>query len=823
MELIKAAIKAVFYDYPVQKLIEEIGNQSNRSTLLSSARFLINYRENSFSLSELEALISYIKTLCKNSDSKYSYTDYCDDDYSSCFVLLYETANRILTYASGEARVIFNQLFKWQDLVRYLGEDLMVVPFLAHKDLEFSFHRTEFLWESVIGHNNTDLNALLDHGLCDVHSHLGASTEIVELNWINIMNSIRDVSKLARKHLNQTKDYEPQISIEGKRCSPEFMYVVAASIRVALHKHLIQKEEFPHDALKEVLSLSDDLIGLRTYKTNLQNKINALRLSCSSIIDRNKWDYALANTNDTSSPYKIYAGERMLFYEYFRRLASGEQSLHTISKYVFLYESIKIRFRKEFIQTNSIVGLANFSEYNDRKSALLHNGLKAIKTNIAIKTSIRAQTSDALEARVNLDYLDEIPRDIRHPDLKNVYGWTNIRSIASQLTFVVHFIKEKDKANDAYESYTYRNHHIERNLERQVKTLVQKKHRRRVPLLSGIDAAGMELNCRPEVFGQLFRYYQASCDANVTYHVGEDFYDLADGLRAIEETVVFCHMRKGSRLGHCLALGIDTLQYYSKRYYCTIIPKQVLLDNIVWTLVKIEEYNISSKITSKTKFELQVKARELYAEIGYGELNLQFDLLSYYNSIYLRSDNTFIDESRLDKWSVASKCTHQKSVLARKDQFAIILRDKYKTDFKIKQKGEETTIYNFPQGYDVAIEGIQYNLMLDLSKLGIGIECNPTSNLRIGHFDKYDQHPIFRFMHMDGKLNNSSVDKICASINTDDKGIFATSLKNEYSLIALAILKMKDQDGKNIYNQETMLKFVAEIIENNRKQRFTID
>ena len=33
-------------------------------------------------------------------------------------------------------------------------------------------------------------------------------------------------------------------------------------------------------------------------------------------------------------------------------------------------------------------------------------------------------------------------------------------------------------------------------------------------------------------------------------------------------------------------------------------------------------------------------------------------------------------------------------------------------------------------------------------------------------------------------------------------------------------MKKKDSNGDNMYNRETMLKFVSEIIENNRKQRF---
>ena len=66
--------------------------------------------------------------------------------------------------------------------------------------------------------------------------------------------------------------------------------------------------------------------------------------------------------------------------------------------------------------------------------------------------------------------------------------------------------------------------------------------------------------------------------------------------------------------------------------------------------------------------------------------------------------------------------------------------------------------------------------MAVIVKKKIAIETNPSSNVKIGPIDGYIDHPIFRFM----------ANGINVSINTDDKGIFATSLSNEYSLIANA-------------------------------------
>lgn len=69
---------------------------------------------------------------------------------------------------------------------------------------------------------------------------------------------------------------------------------------------------------------------------------------------------------------------------------------------------------------------------------------------------------------------------------------------------------------------------------------------------------------------------------NITYHVGEDFFDIADGLRAVEEAMIYFNLKNGDRLGHCLVLGTDVRKYYTMRYNTICCTKQVLLDNMAW-------------------------------------------------------------------------------------------------------------------------------------------------------------------------------------------------------------------------------------------------
>ena len=78
----------------------------------------------------------------------------------------------------------------------------------------------------------------------------------------------------------------------------------------------------------------------------------------------------------------------------------------------------------------------------------------------------------------------------------------------------------------------------------------------------------------------------------------------------------------------------------------------------------------------------------------------------------------------------------------------------------------------------------------------IAIECNPSSNYKIGEMRRYDEHPITKFYNKG--LNTPYKDHhICVSINTDDAGVFSTTLEREYSLIALALEKVEDEHFSN--------------------------
>ena len=101
-----------------------------------------------------------------------------------------------------------------------------------------------------------------------------------------------------------------------------------------------------------------------------------------------------------------------------------------------------------------------------------------------------------------------------------------------------------------------------------------------------IDACSQEIGCRPEVFACAFRLLKNHVtpfptgmetselpQLKISYHVGEDFLDVVDGLRAIDEAIVFLNLKCGDRLGHALALGVDVEEWYQSKSYRIMINK----------------------------------------------------------------------------------------------------------------------------------------------------------------------------------------------------------------------------------------------------------
>ena len=130
---------------------------------------------------------------------------------------------------------------------------------------------------------------------------------------------------------------------------------------------------------------------------------------------------------------------------------------------------------------------------------------------------------------------------------------------------------------------------------------------------------------------------------------------------------------------------------------------------------------------------------------------------------------------------------------------ALELFDQYHKDDVIK-RGAEAVAFTIKESYVKdfykLLEAIQEQLLKEIENKRISIECNPTSNYKIGEMLNYDEHPILKFYNS-GLNTPYNKHDIAVSINTDDQGVFSTSLEREYSLIALAMERNQTEGFQN--------------------------
>ena len=325
-----------------------------------------------------------------------------------------------------------------------------------------------------------------------------------------------------------------------------------------------------------------------------------------------------------------------------------------------------------------------------------------------------------------------------------------------------------------------------------------------------------------------FIYESHFSNLGITYHAGEDFLDITDGLRAIDETILFLNYSPGDRIGHALALGIDPFEYYKLKNNTLIMSKQDYLDNIAWILSKVDILNIS--ISSTLRNQLEYEFKRVYQEI-YN--SLPCDLGIYYQSWLLRGDDPFLYYGKDNKdgekesysfWNSSGINNYLNEMkIARLNN---LVRDevmKYHFDADAKIKGREYSEFPIYQEYANVINELQSKMRFELAKKHIAIECNPTSNQVIGSYKRYANHPILNF-------NNSELFKdyslckhnpqLSVSINTDDQGVFSTSLENEYALMAIALEKEVDDNGQAKYNKRFIYDYLNQIREMGHEQQF---
>ncbi|HSK77595.1 MAG TPA: hypothetical protein VLQ45_14180 [Thermoanaerobaculia bacterium] len=356
-----------------------------------------------------------------------------------------------------------------------------------------------------------------------------------------------------------------------------------------------------------------------------------------------------------------------------------------------------------------------------------------------------------------------------------------------------------------------------------------------VPFLVGIDAANLELPTPPEVFAPAFRFLREypietrtvsrpfdrfgtyreilslleNRRLGMTYHVGEEFRHLLSGLRAIAETIEFLAPRPGDRLGHAIALAVEPEVWAEQIGYQAVLPKQEWLDTLVWVHHFLGSgYDLLGGLGVEDR--IQQLSRAIYGASRAGDAGGAGDwpIPTLHDAWSLRQlDPYSVDLERIlrdREYSIRDRTRHgvhhqrwadvQARVLAEVNEHvgsnqAYKLLRLYWYHSEVRKEGDRITTVDMQpdrEAWLALCHAVQEKMKTLVRSRELVVEVNPSSNRIIGPFAEMSHHHVFRMTLNDAQRLSR---EIRVTVNTDDPGVFNTSLAHEYYLLGEILLR----------------------------------
>lgn len=389
---------------------------------------------------------------------------------------------------------------------------------------------------------------------------------------------------------------------------------------------------------------------------------------------------------------------------------------------------------------------------------------------------------------------------------KIITGWESFRweclergGRVPKLRLVAHFIKERDKARlGKLPRFTLRHAKLRHELWVKAWSLVGawENDPKLRAYLAGVDAASNELETPPEVFAPVFRFLRRRGVKHFTYHAGEDFHHLVGGLRAIYEAVEFLGMARGDRIGHGTAAGIDP------KLWLAHVGKEFPMSRGEWLDDMLFAFHLLIENPDGCLEGRLARLRSKISECG--------------RIVY---GNAFTVDELVKAWELRRFCPMH--LLARRSAevpTALWNREEWEESRSVdpgntalevvRRYHREDCRKRYHEKVRVGAEDIfraedmvelQTLVLKTLHEKEVVIETLPTSNVRISFYKDLDQHHMWRWLD----LPQGSGFKVAPPIvmGTDDAGIFATNIYNEYCQVYSTLLgshKLNHQEARRV-------------------------
>lgn len=614
------------------------------------------------------------------------------------------------------------------------------------------------------------LEELKETGGCtDLHLHLNGALE-TDLTWQDFLTNPMEVLDELNNAFNNERVKEQYLQFSTLR-SPEDIYEllrVAGVLRELLYAYLFNDNK--HKLIENGGSFDELLIRIRSY-------------SLSHVVERHPESYI---SKALSQPLCL---EGLFYLRMFHYLSSHLDN-DTVSGLFLYYLSILGLCNRMLVHQTSSYGFQEFQK-------ITLNGFREYSERYYNRRFLQMSGNDLK----NIKYLEGrfSPKDSQNKNeqiLSNVLeGWkqlqarqTDLGLPVSSLNLVAHFIKKVDKHPDERVRYRQLRQDLSFRTDLLIQLLQDKSELS--GMITGIDAAASEFDTPPEVFAPSYRKLRKAGYGHFTYHAGEDFYHVLSGLRAIYEAIMFLDLQRTDRIGHAVAAGVPVGIWRENIGNYILIRKGEWLDNLVFAFNLISNFNLTELTPLLPLIQLQIEK--------YG-----FEIYKVHVPVSLYVDS-WLSRYR-DPEQVLSK-----SIIDFNDINLDTLFARYHSREVSNRYNEIIRINTFELFGEKELTQLQKELLAFMHQKEIVIETLPTSNVMIGTHREYATYHL----HSWYKWKKEGLPLPPIIIGSDDAGIFATNIYNEYCNIYCQFF----YDNK--MNAEEIISFIRELDDNSRLYAF---
>ncbi|WP_339274343.1 hypothetical protein MKY59_25105 [Paenibacillus sp. FSL W8-0426] len=670
---------------------------------------------------------------------------------------------------------------------------------------------------------DASLHDVMQRGVAENHIHASAAFNFSHL-WQLVMNNAEAEHFLTCFETNHLAE-----------SSQVYCYILVARIlRLVMGKYLSELEQVPH--LPNLVSWLAQILDSEksTFVITILTDQSIADYDASdllAVLDELKQNFGLDDGDrrhdimfsvfPSSSHIKTYAENLFLHKAMIYKKTAYHQpdQFQSFFSVFFKYISIKNEFYQQITQSTSIKGLDFFRPYFSRATRGIRKNQDDYYTHL-LRTLFQNSYLNKAEIRIPIhDQEHRIKQEVVRilGAYKNIlekdYGIrSNTNTIFPRIGIVYHLLKRDDDTDKCWSSYEGDNETTIRHLYygRIQQAYLNQIHlmtnlRKRIPYLSnfivGLDAASLENSTPVQVFAPVFEKARNSDHDSIrvidrdgyvlkdqslffTFHAGEDFRHINSGLRRMDEVIDYCKLHSGDRIGHGIALGVDICNWVQQNKV-VILPRGEYLDNMLWIW---GVYSKMSHLDSKTFIYLEQKILALAEDIFQVTTGLTVRLLY---EVYQKRFNHIGDSvlKAMQRVQYDTKMVHQSAQCVR-EMHTVRTWDKDQLLLAYHCRGylrlmREPVHMNTTGVEEVMAQDMQKYLIEKISRQGIVIEVNPSSNEAIGEIDSIFGNQLFKLQ----TPTNHELSNIQVNINSDDPMVFNTNVSNEIAYLYYGMLE----------------------------------